>query len=299
MMKKILHYLIHPKKIILYIMNKGGFKWIPDKIYLKWKYKLNMNKKLDLENPKTFNEKLQWLKLYDRKNEYTKMVDKHLVRNYVEEKIGNEYLIPLLGVYESFKDIDFDSLPNQFVIKPNHTSGDVYICKDKNKINYSKLEKMIQKWLKRKYYYYHREWPYKNVKPKIVIEKYMGDNINDYKFMCFNGEVKCSFVCSDRNSNNGLHVTFFDKDFKKMPFERHYPSSKEDIKKPFNYEKMIELAEIFSKEIPFVRVDFYEIDNKIYFGELTFYPGSGYEEFTPEEYDKILGDWIPISMVRK
>lgn len=293
-MKKIMQYIIHPSKIILYGMNKGYFRWIPDKTYLKWKYMLNMKKKLDLENPKSFNEKLQWLKLYDRKNEYTKMVDKYLVRDYVKEKIGEEYLIPLLGVYDRFEDIDFSSLPNQFVMKPNHTSGDIYICKDKKEIDYKSLKKITQKWLKRKYFYLHREWPYKNVEPKIIIEKYMGDNIKDYKFMCFHGEVKCLFVCSERNTSNGLHVTFYDAEWKKMPFERHYPSSKEKIEKPKNYSKMLAFAELFSKDIPFVRVDFYEIDNKIYFGELTFYPGSGYEEFTPEKYDDVLGDWMKL-----
>ena len=281
----------------MYMMNKNFFFFLPDKLYLKWKFKLMMGYKLNLDTPQTFNEKLQWLKLYDRNPDYTKMVDKYEVRKYIKEKIGEEYLIPLIGVYDKFDDIDFDKLPNQFVIKCTHDSGGLVICKDKNNLHVKAAKKKINKFMKRNYYKVHREWPYKNVKPRIIIEKYMEDTkakeLVDYKFMCFDGEPKLSFTCSERY-NNGLKVTFFDLDWNKLPFERHYPSSNKKIIKPINYDLMLKFSKILSDDIPFVRVDWYEINGKLYFGELTFYPGSGYEEFTPSKYDKIIGDFIKL-----
>jgi hypothetical protein len=190
MFRKAVKGFRNPKLILLYLLNFKVFRIIPDKMYLKIKYRLRIGKKLDLENPKTYNEKLQWLKLYDRKPEYTMMVDKYEVRKYIAKTIGEEYLIPLLGVYERYEEINFDDLPNQFVLKPNHTSGDIFICKDKSIIDHVKLKKEINKWLKRRYYWVHREWPYKNIKPRVICEKYLQDNITDYKFMCFNGELK-------------------------------------------------------------------------------------------------------------
>ena len=272
--------------------------FVPGSLYLKIQYKNFIGKKLNLKFPETFNEKLQWLKLYDRNPKYTQMVDKYEVRKYIVETIGEEYLIPLLGVYDSFDEIDFDSLPNQFVLKPNHTSGDIYICRDKSQIDLCDLKRQVNMWLKRKYYWVHREWPYKNIKPRIICEKYMVDEsgmeLKDYKFMCFNGEVKCSFVCLNRNSSTGLNVDFYDMDWKPMPFKRHYPNSDTIISKPKNFDKMVKFAEKLSKDIPFVRVDFYETNGQLYFGELTFYPGSGFEEFTPEKYDYLLGRWIKL-----
>lgn len=207
-MKKLIKLIKNPSLLILYLMNKGVLNWLNDETFLKIKYRLIMGKKLNLENPKTFNEKLQWLKLYDRKDIYTTMVDKYEAKKYVANIIGDEYIIPTLGIYNSFEEIDFNKLPNQFVIKPTHTSGDIYICKDKNKIDYKKLKKEINRWLKRKYYYLHREWPYKDIKPRIIIEKYMDNKLSeemkDYKFMCFNGKVKCSFVCSGRRNKERI-----------------------------------------------------------------------------------------------
>ncbi|AOM13959.1 MULTISPECIES: ATP-grasp fold amidoligase family protein [Bacillus cereus group] len=298
MFKKIIKVLKNPKLAVIYMLGFKMFRAIPDANYLQLKYKLIMGRKLNLKNPKTFNEKLQWLKLNDRRPEYTMLVDKYEVRQYIKETIGEEYLIPLLGVYNNFDEIDFDVLPNKFVLKPNHTSGDVFICRDKSKINYRELKSEVDKWLQREYYWLHREWPYKNVKPKIVCEKYMVDesgvDLKDYKFMSFNGEVRCSFVGLNRQSETGLNIDFYDLEWKLMPFERHYPNSGIKLEKPQNYKKMIEFAELLSRELPFVRVDFYEINGKVYFGELTFYPGSGFEEFTPESYDELLGSWIDL-----
>ena len=286
------------EKIIKKLTRKGLLNWVSDQLYLKILYYSIFHKKLSLKEPKTFNEKLQWLKLYDRREEYTKMVDKYLVRTYIEEKIGEKYLIPLLGVYDSFEEIDFEKLPKQFVIKCNHDSGGLVVCKDKNKLDIESARNKINKSLARNYYYYCREYPYKNVKPKIIIEKYMEDKENkeliDYKVMCFSGEPKMIFTCNERFSKTGLKVTFFDLNWNKLPFKRHYPTSEKEINKPKNFQKMLEFSKLLSKDIPFLRVDWYEINGKLYFGELTFYPGSGFEEFTPESWDLKIGNWLQL-----
>lgn len=288
----------------------GCFNKLSDEKFLKMMFKVKINRRLNLDNPRSFNEKMQWLKLNNRNYEYTMMVDKYLVREYIKEKIGDKYLIPLLGVWEKAEDIDFESLPEKFVLKCNHNSGmGLCICRDKKTFDKDEAIRKLNYALKQDYYLNSREWPYKNVKRRIIAEELLENckdesddsknemDLPDYKFMCFNGKVKCSFVCSDRFSEDGLKVTFYDRDWEKMNFERHYPASKKKISKPVNYEKMIELAEILSKNIPFLRVDFYEVNNVIYFGELTFYPGGGFEEFTPYSADKMLGEWINLDKV--
>lgn len=249
----------------------------------------------NLKQPQTFNEKLQWLKLHDRNPVYTKLVDKYEVKKHVANKIGSEYIIPTLGVYDTFDKIDFNKLPDQFVIKCTHDSGGVVVCKKKSIFNIEEAKHKLVMSLNRNFYLFSREWPYKNVPRKIIVEKYIedksGDELTDYKFMCFNGEVKCSFTCTDRFSNN-LKVTFFDREWNMMPFERHYPRSETPIHKPKHYNEMLEIAEILSHGIPFVRIDLYEANDKVYFSEYTFFPGSGMEEFSPESWDYILGEWL-------
>jgi len=293
--KKILNYIRKPYKIITFLDIRKIIR-VSDETFLKLKYRETINKKLNLNNPKGFNEKIQWLKLNDRRPEYIKMVDKYEVKKYVSELIGNEHIIPTIGIYNKFTDINIKELPNQFVIKCTHDSGSTIVCKNKEEFDFKVAEKKINKALKVNYYRLAREWPYKNIKPRIIVEQYMEEegkkDLTDYKFMCFNGKVKCSFVCLNRNTKGGLNVDFYDLNWNKMPFERHYKNSDIILKKPKNYEKMIKLAEKLARNIPFVRVDFYEIKNRIYFGELTFYPGAGFEEFNPEEYDEILGSWI-------
>lgn len=300
LIKIIKNFFTNPLLRFGYLSKIGFFNKVSDEKYIKKEFKLRMGYNLDLQNPQTFNEKLQWLKLNDRNPSYTKMVDKYEVKKYVANIIGEEYTIPTIGMYKKFDDIDFNKLPNQFVIKCTHDSGGIVICKDKNKLDIEKVKKKINAFLNRKYFYIHREWPYKNVKPRIIIEKYIDDGINtqlnDYKIMCFNGKAKCSFVCTERdNKELGLAVTFFNLDWKKMPFQRHYRTSNKKIYKPKNYHKMIELSEKLSKDIPFVRVDWYEIKDKLYFGELTFYPGAGLEEFTPKEWDYKFGEMLKLS----
>lgn len=274
------------------IIQTGILNKLPDVPYLKLSYFVKMKEKLKLNNPEKFNEKLQWLKLYNRNPKYTKIVDKYRVREYIAEKIGAQYLIPLIGVWDSPYDINFESFPNQFVLKCNHDSGGLSICRDKKNYDINKAKKKLSESLKRNLYYYGREWPYKNVERKIICEQYLGDNPNDYKFFCFNGKVEYILVCSDRFSK--LKETFFDRDWNIAPFKRPGINIDNNIIKPNNLEKMIELAEELSEGEPFLRVDFYEVDNKIYFGELTFYPASGFSKFYPEEWDFKLGNLIKL-----
>ena len=295
---KLKYYLLNPSKLVLRIMNSKFSRILADKTYLKIYFKCKMGYKLNLKNPQTFNEKLQWLKLYDRNPEYTKMVDKYEVREYIKEKIGEEYLIPLIGVYDKFDDIDFDELPNQFVIKCNHDSGGLVICKDKGKLNIEETRKRINKSLKRNYYYSGREWPYKNVKPRIIIEKYMEDSnksdLIDYKLFCFNGIPKIVLVCSERFSSSNMCETWFDMNWKLIDMTESGHRVDSTISKPKQLKKMVELSKKLSKNIPFIRVDWYEIGDKLYFGELTFYPASGFEKFEPKEWNKKIGDMLSI-----
>lgn len=274
------------------------FNRMSDEKYLKILYRVRIGKKLNLNEPKTFNEKLQWLKINDRNSLYTKLVDKYEVKEYVSKIIGKEYIIPTIGVYNSFDEIDFSKLPNQFVIKCTHDSGGLVIVKDKTKFNHKEAKKKIEHCLKRNYYLNTREWPYKDIKPRIIIEPYMEDvkqkELIDYKIMCFNGKPKLLFTCTERFSGEGLKVTFFDLNWNKLPFEKKYPSSTKKIEKPLNLQKMIELSEKLAKDLIFIRVDWYEINNKLYFGELTFYPGSGCERFMPEEWDYKIGNLLEL-----
>lgn len=297
-LRKIGKFVIDDKIRFSYLTELGLTRWMSDEEFLKKEFYLAMGKPLNLENPQTFNEKLQWLKIHNRKPEYTTMVDKYAAKQYVADKIGSQYIIPTLGVWDHFDDIDFGTLPDQFVLKCTHDSGGLVICKDKAKLDKKAAKKMIEHCLRRKYYYVHREWPYKDVKPRIIAEKYMTNDANEdmrnYKLMCYDGKVKATFVCSNRFSKDGLKVTFYDTDWKRMPFERHYPARKTEVAKPKTYDEMVTLAEQLAQNIPFIRADFYEICGKTYFGELTFFPECGFDEFSPEEWDKTLGDWIEL-----
>ncbi len=274
--------------------------WMGDKLFLRLDYRLVFGKKLNLNNPHSFNEKLQWLKLYDRKPEYITMVDKIAVKEYVADKIGSEYIIPTLAVWDKPEDIEWDSLPNQFVIKWNHDSGSIVICKDRQAFNKESATNKLRYGEKVNGFWYGREWPYKGVKPLLLAEKYMEDkstldnDLVDYKFMCFNGEVKCCFTCTKRFMKEGLRVTFYGNDWNIMPFERSHPRETTPIQKPYCYEQMKQAAEKLSEGLPFARIDFYEINQRPYFGEITLYPGSGFEAFQPEEWDYIMGEWITL-----
>ena len=268
---------------------------LPDKVFLKMYYPVMMNEELDLKNPKTFNQKLQWLKLYDRKPEYTTMVDKYAVKEYVADKIGKEYIIPTLGVWDNFDDIDFDSLPNQFVLKCTHDSGGLVICRDKSKLDIPIAKKKINMSLKHDYFYNGREWPYKNVPHRIIAEQYMADDLRDYKLFCFDGAPRMTLVCSERFTKDGLKEDFYDEAWKHLNVQRPaHGGAILPIQRPKQYELMKKLAAKLSEKMPFARIDFYEINEKVYFGEITFHPASGFEGFKPEEWDLELGEWIKL-----
>ena len=297
-MNRIVKALKNPRLAADYLLSKKIFRLIPDKLYIKIKYLLCIGKKVDLNNPQALNEKLQWLKLYDRNPLYTNLVDKYQVREYIKNRIGEEYLIPLLGVYDRYDEIDFSRLPKEFVLKPNHSSGNIFICKDKSKIDHGKLKKEINKWLKRRYYWVHREWPYKNVKPRILCEKYMVDDesgdLKDYKIECFNGKATGTYICSQRDSTEGLAIDYYDMNWNFIPGGVGFRNSEILLPKPRNFEKMIEIAEELSKDIPYVRIDLYEANGQVYFGELTFFPGAGFVPYKPESFDYLLGSMLEL-----
>ena len=273
-------------------------RFYSDRKFLEALFPLRVGYKLNLDNPKTFNEKLQWLKLYDRKPKYTQMVDKVEAKKYVANIIGEEYIIPTLAVYDRVEDIDFDALPNQFVLKCTHDSGGVVICHDKSKFDKKVALKKLAKALKVNYYYRNREWPYKNVRPRIVAEQYITDGyewgLRDYKFYCFKGYPKVMFIGKDRQKEPKFN--FYDMEFNKLPFMRGYPNFNEEIEKPEGWDEMVKMAGKLSKDIPQLRVDFYNVNGKIFFGELTFFPGSGMVPFNPIEWDYKLGEMISLAL---
>lgn len=279
----------------LFILRTSMVRFLPDETCIKWRYTSKTGRKLDISEPKTFNEKLQWLKLHDHRPEYSRYVDKYAVREFIADTVGSEYLIPLIGVYDTVDSIPFESLPNAFVLKCTHDSGSVFICKDKTLMDLAATKKALQKALRKNLYWKTREWPYKQVKPRIICEKYMEDEsgyeLKDYKIFCFSGQPKFIQVDFNRFSNHTRNM--YDLDWNLIPFTIKYPNDPNTvITKPLQLEKMIEIASKLSQGIPHLRVDLYSINDKIYFGEMTLYHGSGNEIFTPDSYDLLLGSWI-------
>ena len=270
-------------------------KLIPDKQWIQFKYYTHFHKKLDLENPKTFNEKLQWLKLYYRRPDHTRIVDKYEMKQYVTEKIGPGFVIPVLGVWNSVEEIDFSSLPKSFVLKTTHDCGGLVICPDKDKLDIEAAKRKLKHSLNTDYYIQYREWPYKNVMPRILAEEFMqdesGTQLKDYKFFNFNGEPFCIQVDFDRFSDHKKNM--YSTDWKLLDFSFNYPAHPEiTIEKPDNLDEMLRISRILSKGEPFVRTDFYSVNGHLYVGEITFFPASGYGKFEPEKIDRELGDKI-------
>lgn len=282
------------------ILRRISFLFKNDETYLKLLYLFELHRWPDLKHPKTFNEKLQWLKLHDRRPEYTTMVDKYAVKEYVANIIGEEHIIPTLGVWNHFDDIDFDKLPQQFVLKTTHGGGGmaVVICKDKNCFDRDRARKILEKSLRSDIYANYREWPYKNVPKRIIAEKYMAINgeegLTDYKIHNFNGAPKIILVCRERFSNGPMAETFFSNQWERLDIARPgHPNP--DCKQPENLEELLRLAKALSKDIPFARTDFYMIGGKAYFGEITFYPASGLGAFVPSEWDEKIGSMLKLS----
>lgn len=267
-----------------------------DVTYIKWRWKVYMDYPLNLEDPNTFNEKLQWIKLHDRQPIYSKLVDKYEVKQYVADIIGEEHIIPTIGVYDRVEDIDFEALPQQFVLKCTHDSGGIVICKDKSLLDHDAAIRKLQYGLKKNYYYQNREWPYKNVKPRIIAEQYMdndGQELDDYKVHNFNGEPKVVLVCSDRYKESGLAEDFYSCEWEHLDISRPgLRHSAEVQEKPAELDEMLDLAKKLSVGIPFVRTDFYIINHQVYFGEMTFFPACGMKPFVPREWDYKLGSFI-------
>ena len=277
---------------------------IPTKPWISFSFKLYTGERMDWKNPKTFNQKLQWLKLYNRRPEYTTMVDKYEVKKYVADRIGEEYIIPTLGVWDRFEDIDFDTLPEQFVLKCTHDSGGLIIVRDKSKLDKKAARKMFRMALGRNHYSVNREWPYKNVRPRIIAEQYMEDEktaeLRDYKFFSFDGETKAMFIASDRASETEeTKFDFFDMDYNHLPFTNGHPNAKVLPEKPEKFDEMHALADKLSVGIPHARIDFYEVNGRVYFGEITFFHWSGMKPFDPPEWDRIFGDWIELPKKQK
>ena len=297
MSKKLTDFLKNPGLIFISLGHRGFLNWLDDETYLKIAYRIKMGEKLNLNHPVTFNEKLQWLKLHDRRPEYTTMVDKYEVKKWIAERIGEEYIIPTLGVWDKFEEIDFDNLPNQFVLKCTHDSGGLVICRNKASFNIKEARNKINSCLKHNFFWGQREWPYKNVKPRIIAEKYMEDTtvneLRDYKFFAFRGVVKAMFIASNRQSGKTT-ADYFDMKFKPLSLTWGYPNSNILPEKPKNFTDMIKAAEVITKDIPEARIDFYEVDGKMYFGEITFFDGSGMQKLNPDKWDKIFGDWIEL-----
>ncbi len=300
---KIVGILSDKDRRYVFLANRGLMPGDTDKRYLWHKFKTRMGYYPDLDHPKTFNEKLQWLKLYNRKPEYTTMVDKFEVKKYVASVIGEKYVIPTLGVWEHFKDIDFDILPDQFVLKCTHDSGGLVIVRDKSKINYNAIRRKINKSLKVNYFKYNREWPYKGVKPRIIAEQYMEDanktqNLSVYKIFCFNG-IPYLIQTIQNDKTQDETIDYFDTSWKLLKLKQNFPNSRVPLKKPVTLDEMLKLAGILSQGHPFLRTDFYEVNGQVYFSEFTFFTDAGFEAFHPDIWDEKLGKMIEIPVLKE
>lgn len=300
------YYFLHPNMLFAKLGSRGLFNWMSDKLYLQIAYYLKTGRTLNLDDPQLFNEKLQWLKLYDRKPLYSSLVDKYEVRTFIKNIIGEEYLIPLLGVWERFEDIDFSVLPEQFVLKCTHDSGSGAICRDKKTFDKKEAKRVIGRSLKHNYFWNGREWPYKNVKPKVIAEKYMTDEsqpqLIDYKFYCMNGEVKFLYISQGLENHTSARISFYDLDWRPLLIRRSdYRPFDHIVPKPYNADMMVELAQNLAKHIEadFVRIDLYEINKRIYFSEFTFFPCGGMMPFEPSKYDRIIGNELTLSNMKK
>lgn len=282
--------------IIWYVLNRTYKLW-PDALWLRVLYRTKLHRNLNLKNPQKFTEKLQWLKLHDRNPLYSQLVDKYEVKQYVKVKLGEKYLIPTLGVWNHFDEIDFDALPNQFVLKCTHDSGGLCICKDKTLFDKRSAKEKLERSLSNNFYWWTREWPYKNVKPRIIAEKYMVDEggmeLKDYKFFCFNGEPRYIQLDFDRFIDHKRNI--FNTKWELQDVEIQFPSDHSRFtERPANLDEMLTVAKKLAGGFPHVRVDLYNIQGSVFFGELTFYHGGGFEEFRPQAWDHVFGDLLKL-----
>lgn len=298
-MQPIINYIKHPNQLLIGIVKRSRC-FLSDSMYLRMLYYLKMGQRLHLNHPQKFTEKIQWLKLYNRKVEYTMMVDKIKVKEYVSGIIDSSIVVPLIRIFNTPSEIILEDLPNQFVLKTNHSGGNtgVVVCKDKSKFDLDSAIEKLTTSMSNSAYDIYLEWPYKDVERKVFAEEYLEDEtgyLMDYKFMCFNGEPKFVHICPDRNLGGPIHFDYYDLDWNKLPFTIEHPNSEIIVAKPKSFDKMLEYSRILSKNIPLARIDFYEVKGQPYFGEITFYPYSGMERFDKEEWNKTLGSWINLT----
>lgn len=281
--KRIFYLFVRFHKILL---------WIPDKLYLKILYYIYLGKKLNLDKPSNFTEKMQWLKIYDRKDIYHNYVDKYLVRGVIKEKIGEEYLVPMIGVYDNINEIDWNELPKQFVLKATHTSGNVIVCKNKEELDIQQSKQKLEKWLKREYFSTFREWPYKNLKPRIICETFLSDDGEvplDYKILCLNGEPEIIMLHKGRFEEH--FIEYYDKDWNKLNiYSADYSYVSSVSEKPDNLDELLKIARILSEGLIQSRIDLYYVNKKVYFSEITFFSGAGFNRFYPDSFDKYIAD---------
>ena len=281
-----------PHMFIIGLDNNGITCWMPDSLFLKIAYKGIMGEKLNLNNPRSFNEKLQWLKVNDHNPQYRLFVDKLMAKDTVGRIIGYQHIVPSYGNWSNAKDISFDILPQRFVLKCNHDQGSVILVKNKNSINKKEIIKKLDIKMKKNAYYGTREYPYKNIEPRVFAEKYLGDNIIDYKFYCFNGEPKFLYCGQGLTEDHSLKIDFYDLNWELMPFYRTDYDRLGKIERPSRLDEMINISRKLSENIPFVRIDLFEVNNEVFFSEFTLYPASGFMPFVPNEYDEIVGEWL-------
>ncbi len=271
---------------------------LPTKWWVKIDYRFHMGKSCDLKNPQTFNEKLCWMKVYYGSAERGGLVDKYLAKQYIADKIGPEYVVKTLGVWDRFGDIPFNDLPGRFVLKPGHTSGNVLICKDKSKLDLIALKKEVDRWMRRDFYHQGREPEYKNIKPHILAEELLagkdGKEVPDYKFFCFDGIPRAVYLCEDRFGEEGVKLCYYDMQWNPLPFRKVHTVLGEPIERPAAFDEMVRICKILSEGFPFIRLDMYDVQGKVYMGEMTFYPDSGVKAFENEDWDRMIGSWIKL-----
>lgn len=287
----------HPEWLFGVILRRCFSRFMDDRTFIRWEYFSGMGCFPNIEHPTTYNEKLQWLKLNDIHPEYAQYVDKYEAKEYVRSVLGDEYIIPTIGVYDSFGDIDFSKLPDQFVLKTTHDSGGVVVCPNKGKLDIARARRKLEGSLHHNYFYEHREYPYRDIRPRIIAEQYMvdesGTELKDYKFFCFDGKCRMLFVATDR-SKGDVRFDFFDPNFQHLPFRQGHPWATKEVRKPAGFEQMVSIAERLSQGFRHVRVDLYDINGRIYFGELTFFHFSGNVPFEPAEWDYKIGQWLQL-----
>lgn len=296
-MNRYIKFKNNPLIVLKFLLDKMSPFIKDDVFYVKVRYFLLMHEILNLKSPITYRQKLQWLKVYYHNPLYTKLVDKADVKDYVAKKIGKQYVIPTLHIYNCVEDIDFDKLPNKFVLKCTHDSGGLVVCKDKSMLNIEKAKQRLKKSLAQDYYKKTREWPYKNVPKRIIAEKYMEDStfhdLRDYKFFCFDGIPRLLFISLDRDKGyEEMTIDFFDMEFNNLHIKSGHANADIEIPKPKCFEEMKRLASQLSQGMPHVRVDFYEVDGHAYFGEYTFFNNGGHRKYEPDKWNYIMGNWI-------